>query len=229
MHAPVLRSEVWRWSARVGLFEKVPLPMLWFSLDFLALTLLLFIWYELLPRRSIPCQLACSSRGRRNLRRFLGWLLCRALDVLPLFALKLDVRETHPRHEIPALEITVHLFKAADFARHHQRPDLAFEVIALRFARLWELLICTALAYPLNLLFSDGVANPFRCVRLARAQEDFRRGLRHHRLRFVPITHFQLAAALKTQDHRIVGFAILGDCRVQLRQSLQSRQFVQNE
>ena len=101
-------------------------------------------------------------------------MLCQALDVLRLFTFKLDVRETHPRHEIPALEITVHLFKAADLARHHQRPDLAFEVIALRFARLWELLICAALPYPLDFLFSYRVADPFRCVRLARAQEDFR-------------------------------------------------------
>src|SRR5258708_5836834 len=96
----------------------------------------------------------------------------------------------HSVREIPAREITVHLFKAADLACHHQGPDLAFEVIALRLARLWELLICAALTYPLNLLFSYGVANPFRGVRLARAQEDFCRGLRHHRLRFVPITHF---------------------------------------
>src|SRR5712692_3800028 len=174
MHAPVLRSEVWRWSARVGLFEKVPLPMLWFSLDFLALTLLLFIWCELLPRRSIPRRLACSCRGRRNLRRFLGWLLCRALDVLRLFYFKLDVRETHPRYDISALEITAHLFKAADLARHHQRPDLAFEVIALRFARFRELLVRAALPYPLDFLFSYGVADPFRGVRLARTQEDFR-------------------------------------------------------
>src|SRR5260370_31021064 len=138
----------------------------------------------------MPRWFACSCRGGRNLRRFLRWLLCRALNVLRLFALNLDVRETHARHEISALEITVHLFKAADLACHHEGPNLAFEVIALRLARLWELLICAALAYPLDLLFSDGVANPFRRVRLARAQEDFPRGLRHHRLRFVPITHF---------------------------------------
>src|SRR5713226_319264 len=100
---------------------------------------------------------------------------------------------------------------------------------ATRFAHLWELLICAALSYPLDLLFSYGVANPFRCVRLARAQEDFRRRLRHHRFRFVPITHFQLAASLETQHHRIVGFAVLRDRRVQLRQPLQGRQLVQNE
>src|SRR5216684_4094208 len=171
---PDLRSEVWRWSACVGLLEEVPLLACWLSLDFLVLTLLLFIGHECLSRSSVPRRLACSCRGRRNLRLFLRWLLCRALDVLRLFAFKLDVRETHPRHEISALEITVHLFKAADLACHNERPDLAFEVIALRFARLWELLICAALAYPLNLLFSYGVANPFRCVRLARAQKDFR-------------------------------------------------------
>src|SRR5216683_27869 len=204
----------------VGLLEEVPLLACWLSLDFLFRTLLLFICNEFLPRSSIPRRLACSCRGRRNLRRFLGWLLCRALDVLPLFALKLDVRETHPRHEIPALEITVHLFKAADLACHHQRPDLAFEVIALRLARLWELLICAALPYPLDFLLSYGVANPFRCMRLARAQEDFRRRLRHHRLRFVSVTHFQLAASLKTQYHRVVRFAVLRDRRVQLRQQL---------
>src|SRR4029077_11458394 len=102
---------------------------------FLVRTLLLFIGYEFLRRRSIPRRLACSRRGRGNLRLLLGWLLCRALDVLRLFAFKLHVRETHPRHEIPALEITVHPFKAADLACHHQWPDLAFEVIALRFAR----------------------------------------------------------------------------------------------
>jgi len=137
----------------------------------------LFTLYEFLPRTSISRRLACSRRGCRNLRRFLGRLPCGALDVLPLFAFKPDVRETQPRHEISALEITVHLFKAADLACHHQRPDLAFEVIALRFARLWELLSCAALSYPLDFLFSYRVADPFRCVRLARAQEDFRRGL----------------------------------------------------
>src|ERR1700730_276433 len=131
MHAPVLRSTALRLLACVGLLEEVPLLACWLSLDFLVLTLLLFIWYEFLPRSSIPRRLACSCRGRRNLRRFLGWLLCRALDVLRLFAFKLDVRETHPRHEISTLEITVHLFKTADLACHHQRPDLAFEVIAL--------------------------------------------------------------------------------------------------
>src|SRR5260370_4139583 len=186
-------------------------------------TLLLFNGYEFLARSAIPRRLARSSRGCCNLRWFLGPLLCWPLDVLRLSALKLDVRETHPRHEISALEITLHLLKATDLACHHQRPDLAFEVIALRLARLWELLICAALPYPLDFLLSYGVANPYRCMRLARAQEDFRRRLRHHRLRFVPVAHFQLAASLKTQHHRIIGLAVLGDCRVQLRQSLQGR------
>src|SRR6266487_5942806 len=220
---PDLRSEVWRWSACVGLLEEVPLLACWLSLDFLVLTSLLFIGRECLSRSSVPRRLACSCRGRRNLRRFLGWLLCRALDVLRLFAFKHDVGETQPHHEISALEITVHLFKAADLACHHQRPDLAFEVIALRFARLWELLICAALSYPLDFLFSYRVADPFRCVRLARTQKDFRRRLRHHRFRFVSVTDFQLAASLKTQHHRIVGFAVLRNRRVQLRQPLQGR------
>jgi len=35
------------------------------------------------------------------------------------------------RHEVPALEITC-IFSGADLACHHERPDLAFEVIALR-------------------------------------------------------------------------------------------------
>ena len=138
--------EAWRWSECVGLLEEVPLPAHWLSLDFLVRTLLLFIGYESLPRSSISRRLACSCRGRRNLRRFLGRRECRALDVLRLSALKLDVREAHPRHEVPALEITVHLFKAADLACHHERPDLAFEVIALRFARLWEFSARPALA-----------------------------------------------------------------------------------
>src|SRR6266853_6758881 len=170
-----------------------------------------------------------SRRGRRSSRWFFGWKLCRALDVLWVSVVKLDVGETHPRHEISALEITVHLFEAADLARHHQGPDLAFEVVTLRFPRLWELLVCAALSYPLDFLFPYGVANPLRGMRLARAQEDFRRRLRHHRLRFVAVTHFQLAASLKTQHDWIVGFAVLRDRRVQLRQPLQGRQFVQNE
>src|SRR5216683_974127 len=210
----------------VGLLEEVPLLACWLSLDFLFRTLLTFISNEFLPRSSISRRVARSGRGRRSLRRFLGPLLCWSLDVLRLSALKPYVRETHPCHEISALEITVHLFKAADLACHHQRPDLAFEVIALRFARLWELLICAALSYPLDFLFSYGVADPFRGVRLARTQEDFRRGLRHHRFRFVSVAHFQLAASLKTQHYRIVGFAILCDRRVQLRQPLQGREFV---
>src|SRR5258705_10856038 len=125
---------VWRLSACVGLLEKVSPPVHWLSLDFLVRTLLLFIRYEFLPRRSIPRRLA-SCCGRRNLRQFRVRLLCRSLDVLRLSALKPYVRETHPRHEVSALKITVHLLKATDLACHHQRPDLAFEVIALRFAR----------------------------------------------------------------------------------------------
>src|SRR5258708_1761592 len=116
---PDLRLEVWRWSACVGLLEEVPLLACWLSLDFLFRTLSLFIGHECLSRSSVPRWLACSCRGRRNLWRFLGWLLRRTLDVLRLSVLKLDVRETHPRHKISALEIPVHLLKAADLARHH--------------------------------------------------------------------------------------------------------------
>src|SRR5438874_9030718 len=214
MHAPVLRLTASRLSACVGLLEKVPLPARWLSLDFLFRTLLLFIGCELLPWSPIPRLLVCSSSGRCYLRRFLVWRLCWALDVLRLFVLTPNVRQTQPHHEISALEIPVHLFEAADLTCHHQGPGLAFEVIALRFARLRERFICAALPYPFDLLFSDAVANPFRRVRLASAQEDFCRGLRHHRLRFVPITHFQLATSLKTQDQRIVGFAVFRDRRV---------------
>src|SRR5258708_13369625 len=107
---PDRRSEVWRWSACVGLLEEVPLLACWRSLDFLVLTLLLFIGHECLSRTSVPRRLACSCRSRGNLRRFLLWLLCRALDVLRLFAFKLAVRETQPPHEISALEITLNLF-----------------------------------------------------------------------------------------------------------------------
>src|SRR6266568_4097745 len=79
---PDLRSEVWRWSACVGLLEKVSLPARWLSLDFLVLTLLLFIRHEFLPRFSIPRRLACSCSDHRNLRRFLRWPLRRSLDIL---------------------------------------------------------------------------------------------------------------------------------------------------
>src|SRR5258708_17098287 len=51
-------------------------------------------------------------------------------SVLRLFALKLDVRETHPRHEIPALEITVHLLKAADLDRKSTRLNSSHQIIS---------------------------------------------------------------------------------------------------
>jgi len=84
--------------------------------------------------------------------------------------------------------------------------------------------------YPLDFLFSYGVADPFRGVRLARTPGRFRRGratssppLRAHE------RTFQLAASLKTQHHRIVGLAVLRDRRVQLRQPLQGRLVRQND
>src|SRR5260370_16268524 len=92
-----------------------------------------FIGYVLVARRSILPRLARSCRGRCYLRRFLGWPLCRTLDVLRLFAFKLDVRETHPCHEFSALKITFHLFKAADLACHPHRPSPPSPLIPLRF------------------------------------------------------------------------------------------------
>ena len=85
------------------------------------------------------------------------------------------------------------------------------------------------LPHPLDLQFADRVRDPLRRSRLARAQKDFRRGLRQHGFRFVPVARLQLAAALEAQHHRIVRFAVLRDRRVQLRQLLQARQFVQHE
>jgi hypothetical protein len=71
----------------------------------------------------------------------------------------------------------------------------------------------------LHFRFADGVRDPLRRPWLARLQEDFRRGLREHRFRLMPVNQLKLAAALEADHHRLARFSILRQRRLRLRQA----------
>ena len=60
-------------------------------------------------------------------------------------------------------------------------------------------------------------------------KKDLRRGLRQHGLGVVAVSGFQLTAALEAEHDGVVGLAVLRDGGVQLRQPLQTREFVEDE
>src|SRR5262249_51281980 len=86
-----------------------------------------------------------------------------------------------------------------------------------------------AFAKPIRFDVPDGLSHPLRSVRLARAKEDLRRGLREHRLGIATVTSLELASTLETQHDWVVRFAVLCQCRVQLWQALETRKLVEDE
>src|SRR5262249_16109723 len=75
----------------------------------------------------------------------------------------------------------------------------------------------------------DRATDPFGRVWLAGAQKNLGHGLRKHRLSLMAIDGFHLAPTLKPEHETDVGFAPLSERHVQLREALETGQFVQNK
>src|SRR5437870_2373000 len=86
-----------------------------------------------------------------------------------------------------------------------------------------------SLAKPLDLNLTDGFTHPFGSARLRGPQEDFGGRLRQHSLCILAVTSLHLAAALETENDRILRFPILCDGCVKLRKPLQASQLVDDK
>ena len=82
---------------------------------------------------------------------------------------------------------------------------------------------------PLDFNLADCLADPFRCLRLRGAKEDFRCRLRQHGLCIFAVTRLHLAASLEPKNDRILRFPVLGDGRVKLRETLQAGQLIDDK
>ena len=60
----------------------------------------------------------------------------------------------------------------------------------------------SAFGEPFDLDVPDGVGDPLRGVRFARAKKDLRRRLREHRLGVVAVAGFELTASLEAEHDR---------------------------
>ena len=85
------------------------------------------------------------------------------------------------------------------------------------------------LPHPLDLDFADGFADPFGGLRLGGLEEDFGGGLRQHDLGDVAVDDLKLGLALEAKHQRVPAFAVLSDSRMELRQTLQARQLIQDK
>ena len=137
----------------------------------------------------------------------------------------MDERETQAHDEVADLEIPAQRREPGNLTRHHERLDLAFEPVALLAAARARPAFPQALDFDLT----DRVGDPLRRVRLTGAEEDLGRRLGEHGFGVVAVPRLKLAASLETEDHWVVRFPVLGDRGVQLRQTLQARELVQDE
>ena len=81
----------------------------------------------------------------------------------------------------------------------------------------------------LKLHLSDRIGNPLCRVRLGGLEEYLCRGLREDDFGILAVTLFELAPALESEHNRVAGFAALRDDSMELRQLVQTGQFVQHK
>lgn len=120
-----------------------------------------------------------------------------------LFALGLDIREIRFHDKIFQLEISAVVAEAGDLRGQHQLLDPALEAVGFPFPfALKESRHAGGVTFfePLDLHFSQGLANPLRRVWLTGLQENLRLGLREYRLRFRPVKRLNLLSSVKAQD-----------------------------
>jgi len=152
---------------------------------------------------------------------WLFWLNLRGSpNVHGVLLRQVDDREAYAHHKISALKVSPEIREAGDFGIHHQRHNVALVAVARRIPLLAPLPTGTALPQAFDLDLSNGIRNPLGGVRLSGAKKDLGGWLRQHSLGLVAITGFELAAALEAKHKGDVGFAVLGNGGVQLRQSL---------
>ena len=81
----------------------------------------------------------------------------------------------------------------------------------------------------LDLHLADGLADPLRCSRLARPQEDLGHRLAEHRFGFRAVPGLHLTPALESQQQTHIRLPPFGERGRKLRQFLQARQFVEHD
>src|SRR2546428_2915724 len=138
---------------------------------------------------------------------------------------EIDERHVQSGYEIAELQVSAQGAEAADLTRHHERLDLALQTVSLLVLFAFR----SALSQSLDFDLTRRLRDPLGRMRLARAEEDLRGRLRQHGFRVVSVPSFELAAPLEAQDDRIVRLSVFGDGGMELRQPLQTRQFIEHE
>src|ERR1700730_14103195 len=135
------------------------------------------------------------------------------------------------RDQVPQLQIAMQVGETADLAREDQRLNVALKRIARRMAGRRRPAVArgSALLQTFGFHITQGLRDPLRSVRCARAEEDFGRRLRQHRLGIEPVALRQLRPPLEAKYERTIALAGLGHRRVQLREPLQARELVDDK
>src|SRR5579875_2983274 len=85
------------------------------------------------------------------------------------------------------------------------------------------------LLHALDLDFADGVRHPLGSLRLGGLEEDFGSRLRQHHLGEMAVDGLQLRLTLKAEYKRVFALPVLGNRSVQLRETLQGRQLIEDK